>query len=51
METTLHRTQFKKYESALTIADTRINEMIRNGEDIDISLMELQKELNQYLNE
>lgn len=51
METTINHNQFKKYESALTIANTRINEMIHNEEDLDISLTELQKEMNQYLNE
>lgn len=51
METTTNHNQFKKYESALTIANTRINEMIHKSDDLDISLMELQKEINQYLNE
>lgn len=51
METTVHHSQFKKYESALTLANTRINEMIHNEEDLDIALMELQKDINQYLKE
>lgn len=51
METTVYHSQFKKYESALTLADTRINEMIHKEEDLDIALMELQKDINQYLKE
>lgn len=51
METTIHHNQFKKYESALKLADTRINEIIYNEEDLDISLMELQKDIQQYLKE
>lgn len=51
METTIHHNQFKKYESALTLANTRINEIIHNEDDLDIALMELQKEINQYLKE
>ena len=31
--------------------DIKINDMIRNKNDIDIGLLELQKDINKYLNE
>lgn len=51
MEHTVNRSQFKKYESALNLIDTQIKMIIENNEDLDISLMNVQKEINQYLKE
>lgn len=51
MDNAINHEQFKKYESAIRLADTRINEMMKEEEDIDIALMNLQKEMNIYLNE
>lgn len=51
MENTLNHSQFKKYDSALSLIDKNITDIIFNKEDIDLSLMSLQKEINQYLNE
>ena len=36
---------------ALNLIDIKINDMIRNKSDIDIGLLELQKDMNKYLNE
>ena len=43
--------QFKKYESALLLAGTKVNDLIKSSNDIDIALINLQKEINIYLNE
>jgi len=51
MENTVSRSQFKKYESALNLIDTSLNQIIENNMDLDISLMNTQKEVNQYLKE
>ncbi|MCD7809177.1 MAG: sugar ABC transporter substrate-binding protein [Erysipelotrichaceae bacterium] len=51
MESTRSSSQFKKYESVISTLDTSISSMINNGEDIDLSLAALQKEINQTLNE
>ncbi|WP_050637461.1 ABC transporter substrate-binding protein [Candidatus Stoquefichus sp. SB1] len=51
MENTVNHNQFKKYESALRLVDTRILQMIQNDEDLDTSLITLQKEINKYLKE
>lgn len=51
METTAYHSRFKKYESALSLMNTRMKEILHNEEDLDIALMELQREINQYLNE
>lgn len=51
MENTLNHSQFKKYESTLSLIDKNITDIIFNEEDIDLSLMSLQREINQYLNE
>ncbi len=51
METTIHHNRFKKYESALSLMNTRMKEILHNEEDLDIALMELQREINLYLNE
>ena len=36
---------------ALNLIDIKINDMIRNKNDIDIGLLELQKDIHKYLNE
>ena len=51
MNKTLEHSRFKKYNQALNLIDIKINDMIRNKNDIDIGLLELQKDINKYLNE
>lgn len=51
MENTVGQDRFKKYTSALNLMDTEIQNIIRDNEDIDLSLMDLQKEINKYLEE
>ncbi len=54
MEHTVNHSQFRKYESALSLLDTRIEQFMRNeGEsgDLDAFLINLQKEINKYLKE
>ncbi|WP_278547451.1 ABC transporter substrate-binding protein [Megamonas funiformis] len=51
MNKTLEYSRFKKYNQALNLIDIKINDMIRNKSDIDIGLLELQKDINKYLNE
>lgn len=51
MNKTLEHSRFKKYNQALNLIDIKINDMIRNKSDIDIGLLELQKDINKYLNE
>lgn len=51
MENTVNHSQFKKYESTLQLLDTRIQQIIQNDEDLDTSLIALQKEMNKYLKE
>ncbi len=51
MESTRSSSQFKKHESIISSLDTSISSMINNGDDIDLSLAALQKEINQTLNE
>ncbi len=51
MEKTVNHSQFRKYESALSLIDTRIEHIIQNNEELDISLMDLQQEINKYLQE
>ena len=48
---TLEHSRFKRYNQALNLIDIKINDMIRNKSDIDIGLLELQKDINKYLNE
>ena len=51
MNKTLEHSRLKKYNQALNLIDIKINDMIRNKSDIDIGLLELQKDINKYLNE
>lgn len=51
MENTVSHPKFKKYESALSLIDIDIQQIIQEDDDIDLSLMSLQKKINKYLNE
>lgn len=51
MQNTFSQNQFRKYNSALSMMDTQIQNMINNGEDLDLSLMSLQNEVNEFLKE
>ena len=51
MENASHHSQFKKYESTIHLLDTRIQQIMQNDEDLDTSLIALQKEINKYLKE
>lgn len=51
MEDTVNHSQFKKYQSTLKIIDTSLQQLIESNEDMDISLLTLQREVNQYLKE
>lgn len=44
-------TRFKKYEAAMKIADNQINQVLQNNADLDTTLITLQKDINNYLNE
>ena len=49
MENALTVGQFKKYETALSIIDKNIRSIIQDNGDLDMSLIDLQKEINKYL--
>ncbi|MGM9941057.1 MAG: ABC transporter substrate-binding protein [Bulleidia sp.] len=49
MEQTTQPSQFRLYSSALNLIDTGIRTMVDNGDDMDLSLMKMQKEINRYL--
>lgn len=49
MENAVTVGQFKKYETALSIMDRNIRKIIQDNEDLDMSLIDLQKEINKYL--
>ena len=51
MENAMSQSQFRKYNSAIVTMDTQINQMIQNNEDLDLSLIPLQNEINAYLRE
>lgn len=51
MENAMSQSQFRKYNSAIVTMDTQINQMIQNNEDLDLSLISLQNEINEYLRE
>ena len=51
MENAMNQNQFRKYNATLTMMDTQIQQMIQNNEDLDLSLMSLQNEVNEYLSE
>ena len=46
-----NREKFKKYDGAKTMIDTNMIKMIHSSDDFDLSLIELQKQVNKYLNE
>ena len=46
-----NREKFKKYDSAMTLIDTNMSKIIYSSDDFDLSLIELQKAVNKYLNE
>ena len=47
----MSQSQFRKYNSAIVTMNTQINQMIQNNEDLDLSLISLQNEINEYLRE
>ena len=51
MQNTISQNQFRKYNSALSMMDTQIQNIMRNGQDLDLSLMSLQNEVNEFLRE
>ena len=51
MQNTISQNQFRKYNSALNMMDTQIQNIMRNGQDLDLSLMSLQNEVNEFLRE
>ena len=46
-----NREKFKKYDSAMTMIDNGIAKIVHSSDDFDLSLIELQKEVNKYLND
>lgn len=46
-----NREKFKKYDSAMTMINNGIGKIVHSSDDFDLSLMELQKEVNKYLND
>ena len=46
-----NREKFKKYDSAMTMIDNGIGKIVHSSDDFDLSLIELQKEVNKYLND
>lgn len=46
-----NRSKFKKYDSAMNLLDTRMNQIINSDSDVDLSLIQLQKDINKFLNE
>lgn len=46
-----NREKFKKYDSAMTLIDTNMSKIIYSSEDFDLEIIELQKQVNKYLNE
>lgn len=51
MENAMSQSQFRKYNSAIVTMNNQINQMIQNTEDLDLSLISLQNEINEYLRE
>lgn len=51
MENAKSQPQFRKYNSALTTMNTQIQQMIQNNDDLDLSLISLQNDMNEYLRE
>lgn len=51
MADTVNHGQFKKYQSALNLIDTKLQQLMNTNEDLDITLITLQNEIDQYLKE
>lgn len=51
MTDTVEQGRFKKYNSALDLMDIKIQNIIKNQEDLDMALLNLKKEINKYLRE
>ena len=49
MERGFHASQFKSYDNVMDLLDSRIHDILNNSTDLDISLMNLQREIKQYL--
>ena len=49
MENALISGQFKKYKTALSIMDRKMQQIVQGNEDLDMALIGLQKEVNKYL--
>lgn len=46
-----NREKFKKYDSAMTLIDNNMTRILTSSDDFDLSIIELQKEVNKYLND
>ena len=46
-----NREKFKKYDSAMTLIDNNTTTILNSSDDFDLSLIELQKQVNKYLND
>ena len=46
-----NREKFKKYDSAMTLIDNNMTIILNSSDDFDLSLIELQKQVNKYLND
>lgn len=46
-----NREKFKKYDSAMTLIDNNMTTILNSSDDFDLSLIELQKQVNKYLND
>lgn len=46
-----NHSKFKKYDTVMNLLNTRMNQIITSNNDIDLSLIQLQKEVNTFLNE
>lgn len=46
-----NREKFKKYDSTMTLIDTNMTRILNSSDDFDLSLIELQKQVNKYLND
>lgn len=51
MEETVSHHRFKKYDSAMSLIDTRVEKLMHDGGDLDTSLIELQRDVDRYLRE
>ena len=51
MEYPTINTGFKKYEAVMRIANNQITRALQSNADLDTTLIALQREINNYLNE